>query len=86
LNHYGLSVGVLTGLGVTAVNPTTTQAMTEQEYDGIIWQNGVALIMGVNTFTFGLGVGLDKLLDANREIWIYQRKPWLGITLGLNLN
>ncbi len=84
--HYGLSYGVFSGFGNTWVTPTTTAGKTQQEYEGIVWQNGVAMIVGVNNFTFGLTVGVDQLLNADRRIWIYQQKPWVGIGVGLNLN
>ena len=84
--HYGYSIGLFSGIGVEPINPWVTKDRYPGEYDGIVWLNGVAAIVGVNNFTFGLGVGVDHLLDRNREIWIYQGKPWLGLTLGLNLN
>ncbi|WP_224995791.1 hypothetical protein [Cesiribacter sp. SM1] len=86
INHYGYSVGYFTGIGVEPINPWVTHDLYAGEYDGIAWMNGVAVMIGINSFTFGLGVGIDQLLDANRNIWIYQGKPWLGLTLGLNLN
>ncbi len=75
LTHFGISYGVFSGLGATPVNPTTTGQQTELEYDGIVWQNGLAMIIGVNNFTLGVALGADQLLDRNRFIWIYQRKP-----------
>lgn len=86
IKHFGFSFGVLTGVGSTLVNPTTTNDQTVQEYDGIVWTKGVAGIFAINTFTIGVSIGFDNLLDQNRTIWIYESKPWLGFTLGLNLN
>ncbi len=60
--------------------------MIQLEYDGFIFMNGVAGIVAVNRLTFGLGIGLDILLDKNKSYWIYQHKPWIGLTVGLNLN
>lgn len=86
INHFGYSLGYFTGIGVEPINPWVTKDQYPGEYDGIAWMNGVAAMVGVNSFTFGLAVGIDHLLDGNRNIWIYQGKPWFGLTLGLNLN
>ena len=86
LKHYGYSIGLFSGIGVEPINPWVTKDRYPGEYDGIVWLNGVAAIVGINNFTFGLGLGVDQLLDRNRKIWIYQGRPWLGLTLGLNLN
>lgn len=86
INHYGLSIGVFTGLGSTAMTPTTTNGAIAIEYDGLIWNKGVAGIIAVNNFTVGLSVGFDDLMDSNKKYWTYQTKPWLGLAFGLNLN
>jgi len=86
VKHFGFSFGGLTGLGNTLVSPTTTNDQTEQEYDGIVWTKGVAGIFALNSVTIGLSLGFDNLLDQNRSIWIYESKPWIGFTFGLNLN
>lgn len=84
--HYGYSVGLLTGLGGTAINPSVTNNQVMIEYDGIVWSKGIAGIIGVNNFTIGLAVGFDNLLDYNKLHWLYQSTPWLGLAFGLNLN
>lgn len=84
--HFGFSFGYFTGLGNTAMTPTTTNNHIDLEYDGVVWLNGVAAIVGVNNFTVGFSVGLDSLLDENSSYWIYQTKPWIGLAVGLNLN
>ena len=43
-------------------------------------------MIGLKTLTVGFGVGWDYLTDRDKNIWIYQNKPWIGLTLGLNLN
>ncbi len=86
INHFGYSLGIFTGLGNTFMSPTNTNFLLDQEYDGVIWSKGVAAIVGINNFTVGLAGGLDRLLDKNRTIWIYNNKPWFGLAFGLNLN
>ena len=84
--HSALSVGLFGGLGSTAVTPWTTNNMTTDEYNGLIFSRGIALMVGVGNLTVGVGLGWDYLTDRDRDIWIYQNKPWLGLTFGLNIN
>ena len=86
INHFGFSAGVFLGLGNTAMTPSTTRNGIMTEYDGLILQKGVASIIAVNKLTLGLSIGFDNLLDQNKNVWIYQNKPWYGLMLGLNLN
>jgi hypothetical protein len=86
IDHLGFSIGVFTGIGNTFMSPTNTDDLLQQEYDGIVWEKGVAAILGVNRFSIGLSLGMDRLLDKNHTIWLYQKKPWLGLALALNLN
>ena len=86
IKHFGFSLGVLTGLGSSVVTPTTTNDLTENEYDGLIWTKGVAGIIAINSFSVGISIGTDNLLDENRAIWIYESKPWVGVAIGLSIN
>lgn len=85
-HHYGYSVGAFTGIGATAMNPWVTQNNINVEYDGFIWLNGLAAIVAIQDVSFGLGIGIDLLQDRNRNVWIYQGKPWQGAAISLNLN
>lgn len=84
--HRSLSAGAFTGIGNTSVTPGTTHYQTTDEYNGLIVSRGLSAMVGINKITVGLGVGWDYLTDRDRDIWIYQNKPWYGLTLSLNLN
>ena len=86
IEHYGFSFGLITGLGGTTMNPSVTNSQISSEYDGLVWSKGIAGIFGVNNVTIGLALGYDDLLDNNKQYWIYQRKSWIGMAFGLNLN
>jgi hypothetical protein len=86
IQHFEFDMGIFAGLGTTAINPTTTSNHVNGEYDGMIFQKGIALFMGVQRLTLGLGLGFDTLLDNNRTWWIYNQQPWLGLLIGLNLS
>ena len=86
ITHYGISAGIITGIGTTAMNPYVTNNQISIEYDGLVWSKGVAIIMGVDKFTFGIIGALDHLADKNKTYWLYQGKPYVGLAVGLNLN
>lgn len=86
MRHYGLSLGGIIGLGATPVDPWVTDGAVNVEYDGAVFTYGLSVIAAVDRFTLGLALGWDMLLNDDAEHWVYQRKPWLGPVLGLNLN
>lgn len=86
ITHLGYSIGFFTGLGNTFMSPTNTNNKLTQEYDGLVWNKGIAAMFGINNFTVGVSLGFDRLLDDNRDIWIYDNKPWIGLAFGFNLN
>ncbi len=74
------------GPGTTNINPFTTNNRTTNEYSGMIIQTGIAGFLESNMASFGVAVGLDYLLNSDREIWIYNNKLWVGFILGVALN
>lgn len=86
IQHHAITAGTFAGLGGTAVTPWTTNYQTTDEYSGLVLTRGFSIMAGVNNLTFGVGVGWDYLTDRDKEIWIYQNKPWYGVTISLNIN
>jgi hypothetical protein len=86
ITHYGFSVGFFSGFGGTPVNQWVTNDNVMSEYDGVTWINGFAGIIGIDRASFGLTLGWDNLLDTNKQYWIYQGKPWIGLAITLNIN
>ena len=85
IQYKTLDLGFMVGLGSTPMNASVTQNQIQTEYDGLVFQKGIAVFGGVSQFTFGFGLGFDTLLDQNRKVWIYQEKPWIGLMVGINL-
>ena len=85
-HHRGITAGGFGGLGATSITPWTTNNLTTDEYNGIILTRGLAIMFALNNLTVGAGVGWDYLTDRDKNIWIYQHKPWYGLAVGLNLN
>ena len=86
VRHRAITLGAFGGLGTTSITPWTTNNGTTDEYSGFILNRGFALMGGVNNLTVGFGIGWDYLTDRDKDVWIYQDKPWYGLTLSLNLN
>lgn len=83
--HHGYSFGVFLGPGTSRIDEYVTLNKLDIEYDGFIIQGGGALIVAINRLNFGLALGLDYLADRNKALWIYKTKPWVGISVGLNI-
>lgn len=86
VSHRGISVGGFGGIGSAFISPWTTNFQTTDEYDGFVLTRGLAVMGAINSLTVGFGIGWDYLTDRDKNIWIYQNKPWLGVTLSLNIN
>jgi len=86
VENFGYDFGFFLGPGVTPVTPFTTNNATANEYSGMIIQAGFAGFLESNIASFGLAVGLDHLVNRDRKIWIYNRRPWIGFIVGIALN
>lgn len=84
--HRGFSVGSFIGIGSASITPWTTNNHITDEYMGFVVSRGFAFMVGLDNLTVGAGIGWDHLTDRDKHIWIYQNKPWFGVTIGLNLN
>ena len=82
----GIGYGVFAGLGAVTMNSYVTSGAIGYEYDGMVMNTGAAVIYDAKKFNLGISVGTDILLDKNRKSWLYQKKPWLGILFGIDLN
>lgn len=86
INNWGYDFGVFAGPGTTVVNPFTTRNKSSDEYNGMIFQGGVAGFIELSIASFGIALGYDYLLSPDRNIWMYQNKPWVGLVVGIALN
>jgi hypothetical protein len=84
--HWGLSGGLLGGLGGAGINATTTAGQVGQEYTGVVGSYGPALIGALDRATLGFAVGRDHLLNSHARAWSFEAQPWLGFVFGINLN
>jgi hypothetical protein len=86
INHYGYSFGVFSGIGSARIDEYVTLNGIDYEYDGVVNLTGIAFIMALNKISIGVNAGIDFLLDKNRKYWVNNKKPWAGLSIGLNIN
>lgn len=82
----GFDFGLFAGLGTTLIGPFSTDNVVENEYNAMIIQYGIAGFVESKVASFGIGVGLDNLMSPDRNVWIYEMKPWIGFIVGIALN
>lgn len=86
IRSFSFGVGGFGMVNPVFVAPFSTAGRYTGEYEGLGISYGVAGILGYKSLTVGLALGYENLMDENNPIWIYRNKPWLGLTVGLNLN
>lgn len=86
LTHVGISGGCFVGIGSEHILQDRISRPIAGEYDGFLMSAGLGIFLGLQQVTAGLLVGADRLMDGNSRFWLYDRKPWIGIGLGVNLN
>ena len=84
--HRSIALGVFGGIGAATLAPWTTNYRITDEYYAFSVSRGVMLLAGIDSVTFGLTMGLDRITDRDKTVWIYQNRPWYGLTIGLNIN
>jgi hypothetical protein len=86
VTHLGYSGGLYGGVGNTSINGSTLGVPnTPLLYDGVVVIIGISANMAIDNMTFGLAFGTDYLMDSYHNEWIYEGKPTLGFTIGLNV-
>ncbi len=83
IRQISIDGGFFAGIGITPVNPTVTSDRITQEYDGIVFQKGIASFLTLDNISVGLSIGFDNLLDENKSVWIYNQKPYIGLMIGI---
>ena len=81
ITHFGYSIGLFTGIGTARIDEYVTNNAITIQYDGAVNLSGVNVIIGVEKVSLGLAVGVDHLLDKNRQYWVNQGKHWIGFSL-----
>jgi hypothetical protein len=83
VRQLGFDFGLFAGIGMTAMNPWVTEGKVPIEYDGIVFQKGIAGFITIDRMSVGLSLGFDNLLDSNKKSWVYNQKPYIGLMIGI---
>lgn len=86
IQPFSVGFGSILGLAPVAVNSFSTQGRVANDYQALGISYGLSTTFSFSSFSAGLAVGYEKIADFNNRIWIYDNKPWIGFTLGVNLN
>jgi hypothetical protein len=86
ISNWGYDFGFFAGPGSTLISPFTTQNQRTDEYSGLIIQTGFAGFIESNVASFGISIGIDYLMNSDKDVWIYTNKPWVGFIVGIALN
>jgi len=87
VKHLGYSAGIYAGIGNTLIDAWALKNPNiNVQYEGVLLISGIAANVAIGSVTSGISFGADHLLDKYRNEWIYEGKPCLGFTLGLNIN
>ncbi|MCK8494815.1 MULTISPECIES: hypothetical protein [Spirosoma] len=86
ISTFSVGLGGFFCISSARVDPFSTLGQVQDEYYALGVNYGVSTIISIRSFSAGLALGFEQITDRNRALWIYQHKPWLGITVGINLN
>jgi hypothetical protein len=86
IQSFSFGIGGLIGLSPMLVNPMNTNGSVPDEYQALGINYGLSSVFSFKNFSAGFALGYSKLTDRNDPVWVYRSKPWLGLTLGVNLN
>lgn len=84
--HFAISTGLVFGVGGTSISYYNTKNKYSGQYDGIVLTSGVSTILAYKNLTFGGSLCIDQLTNQHKNVWIYQKKPYFGLVVGLNIN
>jgi hypothetical protein len=84
--HRGYDFGLFVGTGATLIGPFSTNNIVTDEYNGMIIEYGLACFLETDFASFGIAAGFDYLMSPDRNSWIYNNKPWIGLIVGIALN
>lgn len=86
IQSFSFGLGTVLSIDPVLVNAFNTLGRVTDEYDALGINYGLAAILGYKSLTAGLALGFENLADRNNRLWVYRQKPWLGLTVGININ
>jgi len=82
---FSLTGGGFLGPTVIALeNDKNVTEIIDVDHSELGLTAGLFGVAGAGKFNLGLAVGWDMAVGRDGDKWIYDRKPWLGLVLGLD--
>lgn len=86
ISAFSVGLGGFLCFAPATVTSFSTLGRVQDDYQALGLNYGINTTFSFSNFSAGFAVGIETITDRNRTLWIYQNRPWLGITVGLNLN
>lgn len=86
LATFSVGLGGFLCVAPATVTSFSTSGQVQDDYQGLGINYGLATTFSYGSVSAGLAVGVERLATPDRAVWIYENKPWVGVTIGLNLN
>ena len=79
---FSITPGVFAGPTVLEITTLNSNATDDRKVLGLTY--GAMVAFGVNRFNFGLASGIDYIVQNKSKNWIYNGKPWIGVTIAID--
>lgn len=86
IQSFSVGLGAVFSIDPVTINEYNTKGRVLDEYEALGLNYGLATIVGYKSITAGLALGFENIADRNNRLWVYRQKPWLGLTVGININ
>lgn len=88
-NHYtkkiSLSPGLFIGPAVIDLKASNTNNIVKKDRSVPGLTTGAFIVLGFNELNFGMSMGWDIGLDNTSKNWMYNKKPWIGFVLAIDI-
>lgn len=85
-DRYSFTPGLFFGLGAVDLQKSNTRnPIITFGRKSLTYSFGVFAVFGFNNLNFGYSFGMDHSTGDGSQGWVYQNKPWHGLTLGVDI-
>ncbi|MFD2936235.1 hypothetical protein [Spirosoma flavum] len=86
ITSFSIGFGGFLCFAPATVTSFSTAGRVQDDYQALGINYGVATTLSYGSVSAGLALGVERLSNHDRILWIYENKPWIGVTVGINLN
>jgi hypothetical protein len=83
---FSVTGGVFVGVGTVTLSPSNTRSYPlSVNRAAPLVASGAFSVFGYNNVNLGVSVGMDNAVGRAANTWVYQRRPWVGLTAGFDI-